>query len=106
MNINQHIWIPDINESWVLGKIISVKGENIVIQIKDKNKLYSSDQCLLYNNDNYNRDNLIKLTHLHEASILNSLYIRYQDNMIYTFTGEILIAINPFKKIDLYNILL
>ena len=103
MNINQHIWIPDINESWILGKIISVKGENIVIQIKDIKKIYSSDQCLLYNNDNYNQENLIKLTHLHEASILNSLYIRYQDNMIYTFTGEILIAINPFKKIDLYN---
>ena len=46
---------------------------------------------------------LINLVYLHEPSILHYLTIRYNQNLIYTFTGDILIAINPFKKIDLYN---
>lgn len=40
---------------------------------------------------------LIHLTHLHEPAILQSLRIRYDGDIIYTSTGPILIAINPFK---------
>ena len=42
-------------------------------------------------------DDLIGLMHLHEPAILHSLRIRYDKDIIYTGTGPILIAINPFK---------
>jgi hypothetical protein len=42
-------------------------------------------------------DDLIHLTHLHEPAILQALRIRYDQDIIYTSTGPILIAINPFK---------
>jgi len=42
-------------------------------------------------------DDLIGLMHLHEPAILHSLRIRYDKDIIYTNTGPILIAINPFK---------
>ena len=48
-------------------------------------------------------DNLIDLVHLNEPSILYSSLIRYQKDKIYTFTGNILLAINPFKKINIYD---
>jgi myosin-5 len=46
--------------------------------------------------------NLIDLTHLHECSVVHALRYRYQNthlNMsnIYTDTGPILLAVNPFK---------
>ena len=47
--------------------------------------------------------NLIDLVHLNEPSILYSSLIRYQKDKIYTFTGNILLAINPFKKINIYD---
>ena len=48
-------------------------------------------------NDKY-PDDLIILTHLHEASVLYCLRKRYAMNKIYTSTGPILIAMNPFKN--------
>jgi len=43
---------------------------------------------------------LIGLTHLHEPAILHSLRLRYDADIIYTSTGPILIAINPFQRMD------
>ena len=43
-------------------------------------------------------DDLITLTHLHEPSVLYSLRKRYSYDKIYTATGPILIALNPFKN--------
>ena len=48
-------------------------------------------------------DDLIGLTHLHEPAILHALRLRYDANIIYTATGPILIAINPFKSMALYS---
>jgi myosin V len=42
-------------------------------------------------------DDLIELTHLHEPAILHALRLRYDADIIYTSTGPILIAVNPFK---------
>lgn len=46
---------------------------------------------------------LIGLTHLHEPAILHALRLRYNTDIIYTATGPILIAVNPFKACRLYT---
>lgn len=46
---------------------------------------------------------LTSLTYLHEPAILFSLKERYGQNTIYTYTGPILLAVNPFKAVDLYT---
>ncbi|KAL3931045.1 MAG: hypothetical protein SGBAC_011490, partial [Bacillariaceae sp.] len=48
-------------------------------------------------------DDLIELTHLHEPAILHALRLRYDADIIYTSTGPIMIAVNPFKAMDLYS---
>jgi len=48
-------------------------------------------------------DDLIGLTHLNEPAILHALRLRYDSDIIYTSTGPILIAVNPFKTMDLYS---
>lgn len=42
---------------------------------------------------------LINLTHLHEPAVVESLQHRFTANQIYTSTGPVLLAINPFKNI-------
>uniref|UniRef100_A0A7N0RFE5 Myosin motor domain-containing protein n=1 Tax=Kalanchoe fedtschenkoi TaxID=63787 RepID=A0A7N0RFE5_KALFE len=44
-------------------------------------------------------DDMTKLSYLHEPGVLENLRIRYELNEIYTYTGNILIAINPFQKL-------
>eukprot|EP00903_Cladosiphon_okamuranus_P020316 g18640.t1 len=50
-----------------------------------------------------NVSDLTSLTYLHEPAILFSLRERYGKNTIYTYTGPILLAVNPFKAVDLYT---
>lgn len=46
---------------------------------------------------------LTKLTHLHEAEILEALHARFGKDHIYTMTGPILLAVNPFKTLPIYS---
>ncbi|KAF0740791.1 hypothetical protein AaE_008729 [Aphanomyces astaci] len=48
--------------------------------------------------------NVSDMDNLHEAPLLDLLRRRYMEDLIYTFTGDILISINPYKNIPLlYN---
>jgi hypothetical protein len=42
---------------------------------------------------------LITLTHLHEPAVVESLQHRYVADLIYTNTGPVLIALNPFQNV-------
>ncbi|KAF5462806.1 hypothetical protein F2P56_018782 [Juglans regia] len=44
-------------------------------------------------------DDMTKLSYLHEPGVLQNLKARYELNEIYTYTGGILIAINPFQRL-------
>lgn len=49
-------------------------------------------------------DDLISLTHLHEPAVIECLVHRYNQDLIYTYTGPILLALNPFHNLkDLYS---
>jgi myosin heavy subunit len=48
-------------------------------------------------------DDLVVLSYLHEPGILWTLRNRFRDDTIYTNTGPILIAINPFKNLHMYS---
>ncbi|XP_076942866.1 myosin-9-like isoform X2 [Bidens hawaiensis] len=43
---------------------------------------------------------MTKLSYLHEPGVLQNLATRFQLNEIYTYTGNILIAINPFQRLS------
>ncbi|KAL2992132.1 hypothetical protein AAZX31_10G032700 [Glycine max] len=45
-------------------------------------------------------DDMTKLAYLHEPGVLHNLETRYMMNEIYTYTGNILIAINPFQNLS------
>ncbi|KAJ0008045.1 hypothetical protein Pint_29017 [Pistacia integerrima] len=44
-------------------------------------------------------DDMTKLSYLHEPGVLQNLATRYELNEIYTYTGNILIAVNPFQRL-------
>ncbi|XP_042055117.1 myosin-7-like [Salvia splendens] len=47
---------------------------------------------------------MTKLSYLHEPGVLYNMKCRYSINEIYTYTGNILIAVNPFQRLPhLYN---
>ncbi|ORX48771.1 hypothetical protein DM01DRAFT_1338431 [Hesseltinella vesiculosa] len=50
-----------------------------------------------------NIDDLTNLSHLNEPSVLNTIRIRYGQRNIYTYSGIVLIATNPFDRVPLYE---
>ena len=50
-----------------------------------------------------NIDDLATLENLEEAVIVEHLKQRYDKGNIYTYIGDILLAVNPFKNLNIYG---
>ncbi|KAF5331028.1 hypothetical protein D9619_005722 [Psilocybe cf. subviscida] len=48
-------------------------------------------------------DDLATLSHLNEPSVLHTIRNRYGQHSIYTYSGIVLIAVNPFQRVALYG---
>ncbi|BAT95510.1 hypothetical protein VIGAN_08225400 [Vigna angularis var. angularis] len=101
--VGSHVWVGDPEVIWIAGQVLSINGEDAEIQISDERKVVSH-LSKLYPKDidapADGVDDMTKLAYLHEPAVLHNLETRYAMNEIYTYTGNILIAINPFQSLS------
>ncbi|KAJ8485783.1 hypothetical protein OPV22_018268 [Ensete ventricosum] len=102
ISIGSHVWVEDPASSWIDGQVIKITGENAEVQASN-GKTVSTSLSKIYPKDMEappgGVDDMTKLSYLHEPGVLQNLGTRYQLNEIYTYTGNILIAINPFQRL-------
>ena len=48
-------------------------------------------------------DNLTSLAELTEENLLKAIEERYRAGLIYTAVGDILVAVNPFRELQIYD---
>uniref|UniRef100_A0A8C8B6C4 Myosin motor domain-containing protein n=1 Tax=Otus sunia TaxID=257818 RepID=A0A8C8B6C4_9STRI len=105
------VWIPDSVEVWRVAEITRSykEGDAILhLRLEDGSALaYPIEFQLppLCNPDCLSgADDLVALSYLHEPAVLHSLRRRFLEaNAIYTYCGIILVAINPYKPLPIYE---
>ncbi|KAF1790858.1 P-loop containing nucleoside triphosphate hydrolase [Phytophthora cactorum] len=103
----EKVWCPDPRNVWQLGTVVEDDGEklHVLLPDADSEQQFTFEQVHPYDpSHSVNLDNVAEMDNLHEAPLLDLLRRRYLEDKIYTYTGDILISINPYKNIPmLYN---
>lgn len=104
------VWVPDKEELFLKGYIKDYLDDQICNVSYKKNhkeiigtfKIDELDNC---NPSKFNKcSDMAELTHLNEPSVIYNLNLRYGDDLIYTYSGLYLVAINPYKSLPIYDI--
>lgn len=100
--VGSHVWVEDQVLAWVDGEVIKINGQDVHIQTT-KGKTVVANISKVFPKDTEappgGVDDMTKLSYLHEPGVLENLSTRYELNEIYTYTGNILIAVNPFQRL-------
>ncbi|EGC33935.1 hypothetical protein DICPUDRAFT_98394 [Dictyostelium purpureum] len=101
----ERVWIPNEEKGWIEGDIVKETQEGILIKGDDDKEVIIPKDELRMQNPSIQEgiDDMTGLSHLHEAAVIHNLIKRYEINSIYTYTGSILIAINPYTKLPIYT---
>lgn len=100
--VGSHVWVEDPDVAWIDGEVKKITNGEAEIERTDGKKVVKKLSAI-YPKDveapAAGVDDMTKLSYLHEPGVLQNLKTRYELNEIYTYTGNILIAINPFQKL-------
>ncbi|XP_049344501.1 myosin-6-like isoform X4 [Solanum verrucosum] len=100
--VGSHVWVEDPEVAWLDGVVVEINGEEITVDCNSE-KTVTANLSNVYARDtdapSCGVDDMTKLSYLHEPGVLQNLRSRYDMNEIYTYTGSILIAVNPFKRL-------
>ncbi|EAQ86538.1 hypothetical protein CHGG_07791 [Chaetomium globosum CBS 148.51] len=116
-DVGTRAWQPDATEGWVASEVIkkTVDGSKVSLEFQLENgetkKLEVSLEALQSGNDPSlpplmnptmleASDDLTNLSHLNEPAVLQAIRLRYLQKEIYTYSGIVLIATNPFARVD------
>jgi len=121
-NIDTGAWIQDPQEGWVSSKVVSknVEGDKatLVFEITSGDRIgekitATTSLAALEGNEEDKAlpplmnppvleasDDLTSLSHLNEPAVLQAIKLRYAKREIYTYSGIVLIATNPFDRMD------
>lgn len=81
-------------------RVVTDKGDKREIKIKDETELphLRNPAILIGQND------LTSLSYLHEPDVLYNLEVRFKERqVIYTYCGIVLVAINPYQDLPIYG---
>ncbi|KAI6036693.1 myosin 5 [Pisolithus microcarpus] len=114
------VWFEDKEHAWISAEVTSVtKGNDDVIKlvfVDDRGKETVINTTAKDIRDGKEglpplrnpplletADDLATLSHLNEPSVLHTIRNRYGQHSIYTYSGIVLIAVNPFQRVTLYG---
>ncbi|CAG0898127.1 unnamed protein product [Darwinula stevensoni] len=99
----QKVWVPQVEEGFILGHIVDLGTEEVTVQPTDKrfkpitcpfDRVYPAEE-----DEGKDVDDNCGLMYLNEATLLYNVRLRYKRDQIYTYVANILIAVNPYTEV-------
>ena len=102
----RYVWLRDPQQAFIRGWVVEEQGSNqLLVQCEDgSQREIASDAVDKVNPTKFDKaDDMAELTHLNEASVVHNLRLRYQSDLIYTYSGLFLVTINPYCPLPIYS---
>uniref|UniRef100_A0A7N0RAB1 Uncharacterized protein n=1 Tax=Kalanchoe fedtschenkoi TaxID=63787 RepID=A0A7N0RAB1_KALFE len=101
VDVGCQVWVEDPSVAWIDGRVLSLQGKEAEIETSNETTVVSPISKLHLKEElpPGGVDDMTRLAYLHEPGIMHNLAVRYEQNIIYTYTGNILIAVNPFQRL-------
>ena len=102
----RYVWLRDPQQAFVKGWVVEEHGnDQLLVQCDDgSQREVASDSVDKVNPTKFDKaDDMAELTHLNEASVVHNLHLRYQSDLIYTYSGLFLVTINPYCPLPIYS---
>ncbi|KAK3713917.1 Myosin type-2 heavy chain 1 [Vermiconidia calcicola] len=118
-DVGTRAWQPDQTEGWVASEVTKkmVHGDNVklVFTLEDGETTREVETTVAALSEDAMKstlpplmnpamleasDDLTNLSHLNEPAVLQAIKLRYAQKEIYTYSGIVLIATNPFARVD------
>lgn len=105
-----YIWIEPVSgrefDVAIGARVLAAEGRRIRVRDDDGHEQWLPPERrikAMHATSVHGVEDMISLGDLHEAGILRNLLIRYNENLIYTYTGSILVAVNPYQILPIYT---
>jgi len=103
LNDRKWVWVPCQNDLYKPGYILEESQSHVSV----KSNLIESfrlDQVARMNPPKFDMvSDLALLSHLNEPSVLHNLKRRYEEGLIYTYSGLFLLSLNPYRRLGIYT---
>ncbi|CAI0651382.1 unnamed protein product [Colletotrichum noveboracense] len=102
----RYVWLKDPQVAFVRGWVVEDLADNrILVQCDDgTQREVDAESVDKVNPAKFDKANdMAELTHLNEASVVHNLHMRYQADLIYTYSGLFLVTVNPYCPLPIYT---
>ena len=99
------VWVPDAKLGFARAEIESTTGDDVSCKTEDGTSVnFHKDKVQQQNPPKYELiTDMANMTFLNEACVLNNLRMRYENTLIYTYSGLFCIAVNPYRRLPIYT---
>jgi len=100
------VWAPNFDHGFVLGEIDDFGTGTIDVKPTDGGDMITAPMDAIYpaeEDHSKDCDDICGLMYLNEGTMLHNLDLRYKKDEIYTYTANVLLALNPYKSLPIYT---
>uniref|UniRef100_A0A8C4DJN0 Myosin VIIBb n=1 Tax=Dicentrarchus labrax TaxID=13489 RepID=A0A8C4DJN0_DICLA len=100
--LGEWVWV-DSDIGVPIGARVKVTPSGQRLLVNDEGKEQEASLKIMHPTSVEGVEDMIKLGDMTEAGLLRNLLLRHKQGIIYTYTGSVLVAVNPYQDFPLYS---